>query len=612
MNVYSNDKMRIPDASDVRYSFSDVIAEREGVLKDIQLKDARVWRLCVEQFRKSTPECGVDDADKGWRCEYWGKLMRGAVFTYRSSGDEGLYSLLEETVRDMLAAQDSVGRFSTYSVEKEFDGWDMWGRKYILLGFIYFLDICKSEALANEIIGALIRHADYIIERIGDGEGKRPIGKTSTHWDSMNSCSILEPFVLLYNKTGIERYLDFASYIVSVGGTGSASLFDIAYENKTAIKDYPQTKAYEMMSCFDGLAEYLRIRPNARYLTALTNFVNRIIDEEVSVIGCLGCNFESFDGTRHTQFAPDMERHIMQETCVTVTWMKLCLQMLRLTGDPTYADELERSTYNAFIGAILMPGEVDEEANFSVPLPVISYSPLRRDKRSENTGGRKNVDENGTVYGCCVAIAAAGFGVASFASVMETERGYAMNLYRNGRVEFTGDGKRTVFDTTTEYPVNTETRIKIESDREEPFEVSLRVPEYARSADITVKEGYSTVGDGVICVTVKQSAEIVFTPDCPTRLLRPGDICPDTDVNDVFCVTSGCLTMACDERLADVEGGICVDDAPVFMNADAEALGANKAVSLSTKDGNVLLVDYASAGRGKERPFKAAWIKRKQ
>ena len=69
MNVYSNDKMRIPDAGDVRYSFSDVIAEREGVLKDIQLKDARVWRLCVEQFRKSTPECGVDDADKGWRCE---------------------------------------------------------------------------------------------------------------------------------------------------------------------------------------------------------------------------------------------------------------------------------------------------------------------------------------------------------------------------------------------------------------------------------------------------------------------------------------------------------------------------------------------------------------
>jgi hypothetical protein len=69
--------------------------------------------------------------------------------------------------------------------------------------------------------------------------------------------------------------------------------------------------------------------------------------------------------------------------------------------------------------------------------------------------------------------------------------------------------------------------------------------------------------------------------------------------------------MACDERLADIEGGICVDDAPVFMNADAEALGANKAVSLSTKDGNVLLVDYASAGRGKERPFMAAWIKGK-
>lgn len=613
MSVYSNDKMRLPSLCDVRYAFSDVISAREDILKRIQLKDTRVWRLAVDQFRKSSPEHGVDDSDRGWRCEYWGKLMRGAVFTYRSSGDEELYLVLEATIRDMLNTQDLLGRFSTYSTEKEFDGWDMWGRKYVLLGSLYFLDICKSDALSNEIVGALMLHADYIISKIGDGDGKKPIGKTSNFWDSMNSCSILEPFVLLYNKTGIERYLEFADYIVSVGGTGSANLFEIAYENKTAIKDYPQTKAYEMMSCFDGLAEYLRVRPNERYLTALKNFVRRIIDEETTVIGCLGCSFESFDGARHTQFAPESEGRIMQETCVTVTWMKLCLQMLRLTGEPVYADMIELSAYNAFIGAIMLPDEIDENANSGVPLPVISYSPLRRDRRSEKTGGRKTVNEQGAVYGCCVAIAAAGFGVASFGAVMETDYGYAVNLYRNGSVEFTGGGKRTLFEIRTEYPASARTVIKVSSDRDEPFEVALRVPGYATSAVLSVNGKEKAAGKGSIKVTVSKNAEIVFTPECPTRLLMPSDVCPDTEVSDVFCVTSGCLTMACDERLAELDGEIHVDleGGCEFEKADAEVLCAMHALTLRTRGGDVPLIDYASAGRGRERPFMAAWIKRK-
>ena len=36
-----------------------------------------------------------------------------------------------------------------------------------------------------------------------------------------------------------------------------------------------------------------------------------------------------------------------QETCATVTWIKLCAQLLRLTGDPVWADRIEVSLYNA-------------------------------------------------------------------------------------------------------------------------------------------------------------------------------------------------------------------------------------------------------------------------
>lgn len=45
---------------------------------------------------------------------------------YRYTRDEELYDILTATVEDLLPRQDEYGRFSTYTVEKEFCGWDIW------------------------------------------------------------------------------------------------------------------------------------------------------------------------------------------------------------------------------------------------------------------------------------------------------------------------------------------------------------------------------------------------------------------------------------------------------------------------------------------------------
>ena len=119
-----------------------------------QLLDDETWRLFVDQFRIHS------DRNNDWRGKYWGKMMRGGALTYRATKNEKLYASLTATVKDMLTVAEEDGRVSTYPKEKEFNGWDMWCRKYVMLGMLYYYDVCKSKALKRKILVFLQKHAD--------------------------------------------------------------------------------------------------------------------------------------------------------------------------------------------------------------------------------------------------------------------------------------------------------------------------------------------------------------------------------------------------------------------------------------------------------------------
>ena len=98
-------------------------------ISEKQIKDDIIWQLLIRQYTNKT-----DDVDEGWRGEYWGKLMRGGALIYAYSKEKELYDVLTKAIEGMLAVQDEYGRFSSYSKSREFIGWDMWSRKYIMLG----------------------------------------------------------------------------------------------------------------------------------------------------------------------------------------------------------------------------------------------------------------------------------------------------------------------------------------------------------------------------------------------------------------------------------------------------------------------------------------------
>lgn len=100
-------------------AFTGILDKTIRFVEDFQLLDSDNWARFVNQFKVRT-----DSENNGWRGEYWGKMMRGAAFTYAYTRDEKLYKALCDTVEDMLTAEDEFGRISSFTVPTEFHGWD--------------------------------------------------------------------------------------------------------------------------------------------------------------------------------------------------------------------------------------------------------------------------------------------------------------------------------------------------------------------------------------------------------------------------------------------------------------------------------------------------------
>lgn len=604
------------DKTDVFFYGEGLRAEIGGVFEsavrficDAQLYKTELWQEFVHQF-----SFNADDSNRGWRCEYWGKMMRGAAFVYSYTRDDKLYFIMENTVRDMLGMQDADGRITTYSPEREFSGWDMWGRKYVLLGMQYFYEWCRDEQLKGQLEVSMCRQVDYIIDRVG--EDKLPIDKTSTYWLGINAMSILEPVVRLYNLTNNKKYLDFAEYIVKTGFDGDAHIFALALEDELYPYQYPTTKAYEMMSCFEGLMEYYRVTDIEKYRTAAVNFGRRVLESEISLIGSCGCTHELFDHTAYSQ-TDDEKTGIMQETCVSVTLMKMCGQLLRLTGDVRYADCIEKTFFNAYLGSLNTHLRVtklepkDDYPAMSRVLPFDSYSPLRPGMRGQKTGGLMRM-ENSAFYGCCACIGAAGIGTLYRHTVMRSEAGVCVNFYMSGKYELLSPSGQTVtLDIQGDYPYGGDVKITLDMKRTEKFELTLRIPEWSKKTAI---DGIDNVPCGYYTVNREwhDGDTVTLSFDMNTYATRPAEGAPGED--KYIALRRGPIVLAADARLgyapAAVKLDIADDESVEACACDAPEI-ADSRLCVGIKCGGEVrrFVDYASAGKTyDEASAMAAWL----
>lgn len=573
-----------------------------------QLLDEATWKMFVDQFRLHS------DSDNCWRGEYWGKMMRGGCMTYACTKDGALYRVLEESVRDLLSTQDERGRITTYPAEKELCGWDLWVRKYVMLGLLYFFDICKNKKLKEKILTALQRHADAVVEKVGPREGQIPVLETSAVWGGMNSASILEPFVLLYEKTGMERYLAFARSIADTGLCSGMDLIDTCLHRKAYPYQFRYTKAYEMMSCFEGLLELYQVTGIREYRDAAVNFADMVAETDITIIGCAGCTHELFDHSAVRQTEPSDT--VMQETCVTVTWMKLNYRLLLLTGESRYADRIEQSALNAMAGALNSERQTMFRAKAMVytngeaenvphePFPFDSYSPLFNSRRGEKVGGFKRMQQ-GRSYGCCACIGSAGTAIAGSFGVLCGADAVCINLYNSCSVRMQFDGAPFLIGIHADLYKNGHVRIRTTG---KIPALRLRIPAWSRVFRIAV--------DGKECALAAENGYVTLPVPGPQNQfdLFLDDAVKVHRLNGKFALTKGPFVLAADKRFQnDLARPVRLREGKHGIHAKRipnTLFHANLTLDIPVSNGKLIVCDYAEAGKNYDEECSgvSVWI----
>ncbi|MDP4185390.1 MAG: glycoside hydrolase family 127 protein [Bacteroidota bacterium] len=483
---------------------------------------AKDYNLYISAFKDRPDDSG------GFRGEFWGKWFTSAALAYQYQPCKKHKEIIDLAVDGLIKTQDKDGRLSSY--KNNFGDWDIWGRKYALLGLVAYYDQTGDKRALKSATQAL----DDLISIAGPG--KRKLTETGLSLlEALSSSSILEPIVLIYQRTGDQKYLDFAKYIVSLWSVPNKytekgmRLVEDAIAGVDPIK-ISAPKGYEQMSCFEGLCELYRATGEKRYLDALVTYGQKVREKEIMIVGSGSSGELWCDGAvRQTEL---MEQPM--ETCVTVTWMKFCYQLLRLTGDPVWADEMEVTLYNSLLGAMTDNG--NWWAYFSPLAGERIPSPMQVPPCHSS---------------CCVANGPRGLLTAPCWSVMNGKEGPVVNLYTSGTWKYKlPNGKEVELIQKTDYPKTDHIEISIRQKKPAYFTISLRIPEWSKRTKIQVNNdsvSNSDAGYAKITREWKDGDKIILSLDMRGRVITsPGNY-------NQMAIMRGPIVLALDNRMVKEE-----------------------------------------------------------
>jgi DUF1680 family protein len=527
-----------------------------------------------------------------WAGEFAGKYLISAVQACRMTTGSPRFARDEvrrsvgRFVEDLIATQDKDGYMGPWPVKRRLMGdCDLWGHYHCMLGLLMWYDDTGDKAALRSVL----RAADRICRQYVDG-GRRPI-------EAGNPCfnmSVIHIMAELYRRTGDARCLAMVRCIEEDmpkdGNWLAGGIEGVPYWRLPS-----SGPRWEALHAVQGFVTMYQATGDDRYRTAALNHWRSIRDLDRHPSGAFSTN-EQANGTVFGLGSI--------ETCCSVAWMALTADVLRMTGDPLAADELELTLWNQALAAQHPSGSW---CTYDTPLNGVRAPSYQQISFQYRPGSPE--------LNCCSVNSPRTLGMLSEWAVTACPDGVAVNFYGPCEIVAPIGARRSLKVTQkTAYPVEGKVRLNIEGDGK-PAVVMLRIPAWSARTTLKVngKPWPEAVRPGSY-VTIKRkwakgdTAELEFDMS-PRLALGEGP-----DRGGRVAIHRGPLLLAFDAGLNPIEVGALkpidvtsVRLEPAGIPDSAGAFPPIGAWKIETDGGGaVVLCDFASAGaQGTEY---AAWL----
>jgi uncharacterized protein len=431
--------------------------------------------------------------ERMWDGEYAGKWLDATTRSAVNTGDEDLLNLVDEFAASLRKYQKSDGYMGIHlpvdrelnAWEKEWDNWNQWN---CMIGFLTHYELrgdLKSLQAASRI-------ADWIVNTFGSDDKMKNDFARGEIINGMTNVVIIGQIMRLYRHTGDKSHLNFVDKVIRN--------FPPARDMVTTGKPY-LVHPYMLSALLTGILEYAIATDN----TEMSIRVEQIWDELNSTYmfptGSLGEREDLQDDP--IKDIPDGQ---LQETCATTEWIFLTMALYEKTGNVKYIDALEKTSYNALIGA-----QSDDGMKWCY------WTPLRYSKHFLHGPTR-----------CCFWSGPRG--IARLPQLIYATKGNEVyvNLFESSQAELTTkDGSVTVSQKSG-FPAEGKSNIRIKAPMEWEGTVNIRVPAWAKQLSVIyngTKFPYEKSDSGylVIKLTGKKEYQINVQFDLALRVEKLAD-----------------------------------------------------------------------------------------
>ena len=375
--------------------------------------------------------------------------------------DDSLKAKAQLWVEWALASQREDGFFGpsrNYPSEKGLqrgNSEDWWPRMVVLKFMQQYYDATGDA----RVLDFMERYFRYQLETLPD----KPIDNW-TDWAAFRVCDNMIPVLWLYGKTGEEWLLDLVELMHSQGHDYTGMFLE-----SDALSRPGTIHCVNLAQGIKEPAVYWQIHPEKRrYLDAVYKGLADLVKYNGYPSGAFGGD-EALHGNNPVQGS---------ELCAIVELMYSMEEILKITGDPLFAEYLERLAFNA------LPAQISDDFRL--------HQYFQQANQVQITMGAHNFDVSNdrtnllmgflTGYPCCLSNLHQGW--PKFTGNLwyrNADGGLAAMAYAPCRVVTSISGTEVRIREITEYPFDERIRLEVEMDSDRPlgFPVDLRIPSWA-------------------------------------------------------------------------------------------------------------------------------------